>query len=323
MKKEERYWNELLDKLSRGVITDEERFELEKQALDDPFLFDAIEGYTLHGKTADETKVGGETKTGRILTLPRMAAAASLIFLVSMIWLMKGDRQEPGPADQSMAMVLEETKEDQVSTVSDVEDTDGESIVAKTKDEQETNQKSKQKKRTIPNKQNDLEVEVYTYENAKEKVIVTAEEEPAASVPAAQSEMVIEDAETTFDIADSDNGLTADGSNSFESIPAKKRVEAGANLFLAAEPEIGRKDFDAYALDIIKKRGLQQDSTIQIIIEFTVLADGTPTDFTHIVEGEDHCPTCAALAMAIMQRSGLWRTKSDLVQGRSRYTFDF
>jgi TonB family protein len=39
---------ELLEKFLRHKLSDGERFELEKRALDDPFLFDALEGFTLN-----------------------------------------------------------------------------------------------------------------------------------------------------------------------------------------------------------------------------------------------------------------------------------
>ena len=44
--KNQAYWNRLLKDYISGQITDEDRFLLEKKALDDPLLFEALEGYS-------------------------------------------------------------------------------------------------------------------------------------------------------------------------------------------------------------------------------------------------------------------------------------
>lgn len=38
------YYDRLLSQYIDGTISEEDRFELEKRALDDPFLFEALEG---------------------------------------------------------------------------------------------------------------------------------------------------------------------------------------------------------------------------------------------------------------------------------------
>jgi|GEM_PF-4870648 len=98
------YWNNLLAQYQAGTISKDDQYKLEKRALDDPFLFDALEGFSLMNAENEEKK---KSKT-RILTLPRMAAAASLVFLVAMIFLLKNDGSpENLPNQESIAMVLD------------------------------------------------------------------------------------------------------------------------------------------------------------------------------------------------------------------------
>jgi hypothetical protein len=96
------YWNDQLDKYKQGIISEEERYQLEKQALDDPFLFDAIEGFSLYQKV-EKT----ERKSTTIFTLPRMAFAASLVLLVAIIFNLKSNLNTKIEDDQTFAMVLD------------------------------------------------------------------------------------------------------------------------------------------------------------------------------------------------------------------------
>ncbi len=98
------YWNELIDKYRKGTILDEERFQLEKQALDDPFLFDALEGFSLYENVSEESKK--RITTSKIFTLPRIAVAASIIFLMAVMFNLNKNSQKA--SDNSIAMVLEE-----------------------------------------------------------------------------------------------------------------------------------------------------------------------------------------------------------------------
>ena len=101
--KSEKYWAGLLDQYKLGSISEADRFELEKRALDDPFLFDALEGFSIEKKVSSAEK---KVNT-KLLTLPRMAAAASLVFLIAMIFLLKSDSRPEVENDQSIAMVLD------------------------------------------------------------------------------------------------------------------------------------------------------------------------------------------------------------------------
>ena len=107
------YWNELMDKYRNGTISENDRFQLEKQALDDPFLFDALEGFTLYEGEQKEEKE--ERKATKIFTLPRIAMAASVLFLVAVMFNLNSNKSAQLESDKSIAMVLD-GDEDEVNT---------------------------------------------------------------------------------------------------------------------------------------------------------------------------------------------------------------
>ncbi|MEM9547272.1 MAG: hypothetical protein AAGA77_14930 [Bacteroidota bacterium] len=115
------YWNELLDKLRNGSITDGERYKLEKQALDDPFLFDALEGFTLYEK--NEEDVESRRPFASIVSLPRIAVAASLVILVAVVFNLKTYTSTPEDNDNAIAMVLESEEKEQLSEIESNEGT--------------------------------------------------------------------------------------------------------------------------------------------------------------------------------------------------------
>ena len=109
------YWNKLIEQYREGVISDQDRYQLEKQALDDPFLFDALEGFTLYDNSEKEIKP--EKNRSKIFTLPRIAAAASIIFLVTTMIILKNQSDSQLESDNTIAMVIEDDAQEVNSNV--------------------------------------------------------------------------------------------------------------------------------------------------------------------------------------------------------------
>lgn len=87
---------ELLQQYRSGTISDSDRHILERAALDDPFLFDAMEGYSMHGSHADRnalaeltTPKNKEKTKVRWLNTRLIGVAASLIGLIAITFLVK------------------------------------------------------------------------------------------------------------------------------------------------------------------------------------------------------------------------------------------
>ena len=88
--KEEAYYTLLLRQYIEGTISAEDKFILEKRALDDPFLFEALEGYQNNDNQTLESiqlldakiKKTEEVKTTKRIPLFNYGIAASLILLL-------------------------------------------------------------------------------------------------------------------------------------------------------------------------------------------------------------------------------------------------
>ena len=95
-KKSRAYYNRLLSQYIDGTISEEDRFELEKHALDDPFLFEALEGLqNKDGNNVDaihdlKSKVDQHPDKKRTRSIPlfNYGIAASLILLMGVgLWM--------------------------------------------------------------------------------------------------------------------------------------------------------------------------------------------------------------------------------------------
>ena len=351
------YWNDLLEKYRNGTITEQDRFQLEKQALDDPFLFDALEGFSTF---QEESKVKRSTK---LLTLPRMAIAASLILLVAVIFNLKSNLNTPVEEDQSFAMVME--KDDGV--VSDSEEILNTEEPSEDQEESETaitepnqnvsNKPSKPKKareessattvtndkkaavvEIIPPKpptiigansggfvDGNVELEEVVVGDKKDEELIVSENEVDEAVIANKEDKSIE-------IVNAANFENLEQEDETEIAPldikSKKLAEtsedfaekAKALSYYKALPVIGKEIFDDFAKQRIDERGLRQEKPQKVTIEFKIDENGNLTDFHHIFTG---CSECGPFAITLLQNSGEWETVPPGYSGKARYTFIF
>ena len=93
----EKTYHILLQKLREGTITDNERWQLERASLDDPFLADALEGYYSVEKQEriDSTPAPPPNTGAKSLTLSWLSIAASLLVLVTASLWFVNQRPEP------------------------------------------------------------------------------------------------------------------------------------------------------------------------------------------------------------------------------------
>lgn len=83
-----------LEAYRNGSLSDEQRHELERAALDDPMLFDALEGYSIHGGQMDHSNLSQIRKEMEPAKVRRIRpawwmAAASLLVLITTGILMR------------------------------------------------------------------------------------------------------------------------------------------------------------------------------------------------------------------------------------------
>lgn len=353
----EAQWNDLIDQYQDGTISESDRFALEKKALDDPFLFDALEGYALY----NDEKSTPKSEDSKVFTLPRLAAAASLIFLVSMIFLMKTDDVAESSVNEKIAMTIPEkeiapTNENDISSETSEEDESQESTAttpvtnidnnAKKRKEDTTQAKSKTVKnntntnskidKTLAKQESIIENGSLPDEEFAEQEIVSTEvskvntsqiEEtpstPSARIDKTKEDVIVVNADSKeFIQTDTDDVADISISSEMGAMTKTKKKEAPV-LFYVAEPMIGKADFDEYVQQRINQRSdLKQNPSQEIIIEFSIDKNGEIGNFVHIVDNGE-CSTCGSFAINILQNSGVWRTVPAGNTGRARYMFTF
>ncbi len=352
------YWNNLLAQYQSGKISKEDQYKLEKRALDDPFLFDALEGFTMmQGDNIEEKK-----SSSKILTLPRMAAAASLVFLVAMIFLLKNDNPQNQPNQESIAMVLDQSDEKKEIIEEQEESSQTEAqnnappkktktTTTKKRNSPESNAGSKTSdvnKSVNQNKSSQSTSEKHINEEEQEDIVSESSESNSSTerthskIEEGSSENDTEDSESNteeviipqnsnnishdnqpdiFIPTSGNSGETADINDQNPVAKSKKEVkEEVIKVFYKVEPAIGIKDFNEYVKESIENRGLQQSPTQEVTIEFDINKDGTITNFLHIYNG---CSECGAYAIYLLSGSGVWKTVPEGQEGRARYTLEF
>ena len=111
----------LLKQYQAGSISDSDRHILERAALDDPFLFDAIEGYAVHGSSADSQAINilknpkGKTK-GKVrwLNMRSFTIAASLVALLTITFLVKNQLNDSQYAKETVAVASKSAADENI-----------------------------------------------------------------------------------------------------------------------------------------------------------------------------------------------------------------
>lgn len=346
------YWNELIDQYRNGTISKRDRFQLEKQALDDPFLFDALEGFSLYDDGVNENS---EDKTSvKIFTLPRIAIAASIVLLVGFLFNMNFNSNPQMEGDSTIAMVLEE---DEQADEAEKKQGSGINSMVSNSAEPEVSNAPEQilpVKEDPPNRDSntggdDIKKDSPGNEDKQKnsrpsKEVVETNEQEAINDDEISDNIIVEVdlpegnvdeltvGQTIEEVADAGNIDTeakdedaqmivpveskSDVKNEVES----KKRKVKTNSYFEAVPVIGKEIFDDYAKERIDKRGLRQAKPQEVTIEFTIDKNGNLSNFHHIFTG---CPECGPFAISILQNSGEWKTVPPGFSGKARYTFVF
>ncbi len=87
MKHQGNNWSKELKDYKEQKMNSAEKYQLEKSALDDAFLFDALEGYTLYDGVKSRNKISPNAtkKEAKIFSMRNMAVAASFLALVAIV----------------------------------------------------------------------------------------------------------------------------------------------------------------------------------------------------------------------------------------------
>jgi hypothetical protein len=355
------YWNDLLDKYRNGTITEQDRFQLEKQALDDPFLFDALEGFSLIKEESKENR-----KASKLFTIPRMAIAASLVLLLAFIFNLESNLNNTFEEDQSIAMVLEkdqgiESESEEITNIEEAIKVDDEPNAATSEPSQKVSNKpskplNAKKDRSSSSVTKNSKTELAeiispkppTVIGEKANEIVDADEKREEEIVEDKKEeelVILENEENVLDevVAPQNEGESVEivNAGSFEKVEqeaksgiaplgslSKKREDTSENL---SEKE---KNLAIYkAVPVIGKEFF--DDYAKQKIDERGFRQEKPQEVVIEFKIDENgnlsdfhyiysgLPECGAFAIALLTNSGEWKTVPPGGAGKARYTFIF
>lgn len=348
----------LIKQYRTQTISAEDRFLLEKEALDDPFLFDTLEGITLsNDSSVSEAKVAEVRRLDR-----RWLVAASMIGLLMIGWYMfdisTGDQtyavnEDKASEAQGIEKVQAEAYEDQANTV-DREQT-AVSIEKENKEPQKVKPKptSDQKRKgrnstTNPQKKTKAQKpETSTVssssKDATQKDLMLEE----ASDIAAEGQMDLEG--EGFDIKEESKPELVDTETQLvkanRAIPAQaEKIEKSEVIGVStseplesieedmadqlrvtpdsAYPAAGARRF----LNFIKRNknipleAFGDGFRGEVEVKFTIKPDGTLEDFEIV---DTKCQACGEEVIRLLKKGGKWYTTPKGMKMRTSFKTDF
>lgn len=303
--------NQLLDKYSNGEITPAERHMLEKEALDDHFLFDAIEGFS---KSLENKALKVKSKKLWIDKLLPYAAVAALTIGMVAVYMMQGDYEDK-VSDIAMALpqattVAPPIPDNNAEVQNENESMSGVQQPVKTESAQNKEPKTKYiakgKDKLLPKKK-------------EEKILADVSESRRSDKSSSQeneaSKMAVQ--KPLFDQAKvaqpspppagptQNMGLSAGADSSYKS--------KNENNVTAAFPAMGTEAFNNFI-----KRNVVKPSDSRFInfsdeveVKFRINEDGS---LSHFIIQSTECMACGEEAIRVLKNSGKWITNPKGIQ---------
>jgi len=127
-------WHKLYNEWLKGNLTRDDQHRIEREALDDPFLRDALEGIELYqgadkGALQDrlEQRLKSETKS-KVFMLWKYAAAASIVLVAGVFFVLKPDEKLSLDSNAYSHQIATPTSDDDLAIILAPEDISVESI---------------------------------------------------------------------------------------------------------------------------------------------------------------------------------------------------
>ena len=354
--KDRTYYDRLLSQYIDGTISDGDRFVLEKHALDDPFLFESLEG--LQNKNGSnmaviaalksKVRAKGKENKKRSIPLYNYGIAASLILLLGVgLWFFtdsmnsqngvalntqiesstSGPNREliPSPdANEEITIagsqdVSTSGQYDSPKAVISQADNEEEESVSTSSAPPPTQAPKPELENEVVINQEQLRESQPSYRKAKSKIIEPAVNKPIegpikedASVAIAKSDQAdtesLSDNTTSIEVFKNDTPTTNVNSQRAKEqfvFPQEEYILSLDKKTLVA-PKEGITAFrESFSEEPSQLRKFENNSPDQIVIQFKLNKDGTPTNL-EIISGEDQ--GCINRIVANLKYQGNWVT---------------
>lgn len=307
MKYNDKHWSEELMAYETGSQKADERYQLEKAALDDAFLFDALDGYTNHNQAQSDDAVqpSSAKQSASIFSMRNIAVAASLLLLVGIV----GYMQQQQPADTATYAQVE-SAEDTAAPIAMT--TPVPKAAPQQSVEEEASTVPAQKKAVVaPTANTEAPAPkraVAEAEPKKEKVQVVKKEQKLSidGIAVAEEAAAQELDERPTALSQGDNAIAG------LAMPKKSQSEMsladGGNVATEVNvhkdkvtPPAGWSNFDTAIKSAAAK--LSQKQIRPVVVSFMIAADGTVSNVRAI---KTDCIACADRAVQLIKRSGKW-----------------
>lgn len=333
MQHNEHNWDNLLEDYQHNRLTPARRYELEKAALDDPFLFDALEGFALYGANAvsDRGTVPGAAKATAVFSFRNMAVAASLLALVAVVGYMQtatngrdlvastdtiAESAEPSDgettdANTPIAMVTESTPEETVEQVAVVQGVQKEAPTESAKIAKKTVVQDGVK--ASLGQEVEEQVPAGTSAPAPKPTIATIESNSKELIKAKEEESmeaVVDTREKVQKSTTEATSLRRSSSQLSKDLLKGQKPErtfaptndiSGDAVNKLVSPAKGWKNFEQYLAD--NKKKVSNLKPVVVTLSFTVSADGEVQD---VRSQKSACSVCEEDAKELLTKSGLW-----------------
>jgi len=351
------YYNRLLSQYMDGTISSEDRFVLEKRALDDPFLFEALEGYQgkhkVSGETIRELKTkvtNASKKNERRISLFRYGIAASVILMLGIgLWSLDLGNNTNDTIAMNTSVTSEESVDDnyfgdqeakeniELNPVATVQNTDTRKLLDQnqydspkaviSQVENETAEYERVANREV-SATNDLvvkELKVESPQSTEGNKIIRINPAPTevasvtpptvtSAVPEQEAgiveEVIVEDA--SIEETAMEESVPSEDVVSQDKIYSKRKSSIISPKYSSQPRELAMSDFIP-SLDITKFKTnflsdnkatrLAQNSNQEVIIEFSLSKEGSPSRFKIISDSD---PACGNKAIDAIKNSGKW-----------------
>lgn len=309
---------ELLKAYREGSISDQDRHLLEKAALDDDFLFDALQGISM---AFDASKSSSTTKV-RSLSWKKWIVAASTVGLLLVGYQFMTDSQM---VDKTMAVEQSKPSTEKQHVIASTDETYDESPeekvqepllttesqsseVNKSKLSVEATPRANQEDATFANKEPSYPPVTATEGRGQQVVVDGTDVRPVSRKKSKISELSKPEASDLS--AHTDMELTEEMSQKVNVNPDAAHPKMGAKSYLRFIERHKNTPLEAFELDF---KG-------EVEVFFTILKDGTLTDFE--VE-ETPCKACGDEVIRLLKKGGKWQTRPRGMEMRTSFSVEF
>jgi len=320
MKYNDKHWSEELMAYEAKSQKAEERYQLEKAALDDAFLFDALDGYTNHNQAQSDDAVqpGSAKQSASMFSMRNIAVAASLLLLVGIVGYMQ---QQSDGADTYAQVETTDTDPAPIAMTTPVNEAESQQTAeAESTITPVERQKSAAKKTPAAR----VSKPVAKTEAAQTEVAKVDVEEEALPLAKKRQKIAIDGVAIDDEVAiaaDMDEKPTvtlSQGDNAIAGLAMPKKSQG--DMTLADGGAIGT-DVNIHKSNVTPPGGWESfDATVKseaaklsdkqarpVVVSFRIAADGTVSDVKAV---KTSCIACAERAVNLISKSGKWTNKT-------------